>query len=365
MFYCRVISATVFLCMVGSFVSAADRDTSVEDIVAHHIEALGGRANIDKVKSTVVHAEYREGNFVMPGAYMAKMLPYYRTICDPNQPPGDVCEGYDGSAWEYYKEPGVVLRTVTAAAAAARHGLDLFDSLVDYKMHGTKVELIGAEMFHGKAAFKLHVTLADGFEKEMFVDKDSFLVVGDRRAAPVHAFGEAVRSENEIGDYRRVEAVMFPFLYKEVEIVSGREMNRLTIQSMEVNSKFTAASFAPPQFVRSPFQQFLENLYVQRTDPISVMWTYREFRAAHPDVDTRDGVEFIGYQMAKMKDFNGAVALLTANAADYPKSASAQYGLGRAYKAAGDADHARAAFRRALELDPGFKKASEGLQALR
>ena len=359
-----VIAAALFL-MFGSYVSTADRGRSVEDIVARHIEALGGRTNIDKIKSTVVHAEYREGSFVMPGAYMAKMLPYYRTICDPNQPPGDVCEGYDGSAWEYYKDPGVVLRTVSAAAAATRHGLDLFDSLVDYQAHGTKVVLTGEEMFHGKAAFKLHVTLADGFEKEMFVDKDSFLVIGDRRAAPVHAFGEEVRSENEIGDYRQVDGVMFPFLYKEVEIANGKEMNRLTIQSMEVNARFTAASFAPPQLIRTPFQQFLENLYFQRTDPISVLWTYREFRAAHPDLDTRDGVEFIGYQMAKMKDFNGAVALLTANAADYPKSASAQYGLGRAYKAAGDADHARAAFQRALELDPGFKKASEGLQALR
>jgi hypothetical protein len=47
-------------------------------------------------------------------------------------------------------------------------------------------------------------------------------------------------------------------------------------------------------------------------------------------------VEFIVYQMAKMGDFNGAVELRRANAADYPQSASAQFGLGRAYKASGD-----------------------------
>jgi len=39
-------------------------------------------------------------------------------------------------------------------------------------------------------------------------------------------------------------------------------------------------------------------------------------------------VEFIVYQMAKMGDFNGAVELLRANAADYPQSASAQFWTG-------------------------------------
>jgi TolA-binding protein len=76
-------------------------------------------------------------------------------------------------------------------------------------------------------------------------------------------------------------------------------------------------------------------------------------------------VEFIGYQMAKMGDYHAAIELLKANAADYPRSPSAQYGLGRAYKAAGEAEHARAAFQKALQIDPAFKKASDGLNALR
>jgi TolA-binding protein len=104
---------------------------------------------------------------------------------------------------------------------------------------------------------------------------------------------------------------------------------------------------------------------MERTDPVSVMFTYRQFRTANPALDTRDGVEFIGYQMVKMLDFNGAIELLKANVADYPKAASAQFGLGRAYKAAGDLENARVSFLRALQIDPGFKKASDGLNALR
>ena len=82
-------------------------------------------------------------------------------------------------------------------------------------------------------------------------------------------------------------------------------------------------------------------------------------------MDTRSGVEFIGYQMVKMGDFQAAIQLLRANAADYPKSASAQFGVGRAYNAAGDVKNARIHFQKALEIDPNFTKATDGLNALR
>jgi Flp pilus assembly protein TadD len=69
--------------------------------------------------------------------------------------------------------------------------------------------------------------------------------------------------------------------------------------------------------------------------------------------------------MVKMGDYRGAIELLKANAADYPQSASAQFGLGRAYGAAGQVEEARAAMRRAVEIDPNFTKARKGLDALR
>jgi hypothetical protein len=350
-------------CLIGS--SFAQHSLTVDEIVQRHIDALGGRAHIDAVQSTITHAEYHEGNFVAPGVFIAKMRPYYRTICDAREKVGDVCEGYDGSAWEWYADPGVTLRVVGAAAAATRHGTEFMDSLVDYSSRGTQIQLLPPDVFGAEKVYKLHVTLADGFEKDLFVDQKSFLIVGDRRSAPVHAFGEAVRSENRIGDYREINGVLFPFTFTEVEMASGKEMNRLTVQSMEINPRLSAGFFAPPPHSPTPLQAFLERLYMERTDPRSLMWSYREFRAANPDVDTRSGVEFIGYQMAKMSDFSAAIELLKTNAIDYPKSASAQYGLGRAYHAAGKMNEARAAFEKALQIDPSFKKANEGLNALR
>jgi hypothetical protein len=362
----KIFAATLSgLAFSVAVAAVAQQKLSVDQIVDGHIQALGGKANIDAIQSITYRLTYREGSFAIPDAYMAKMRPYYRTLGDPKNLKVDVNEGYDGSAWEYYSDPGVVIRTVGAAAAAARHGLEMIDSLVDYKSRRTQIDLVGIEPFAGQPAYRLHVTLADGFEKDLFVDPQSLLIVGDRRAAKVHAFGDEVKSENRWSDYRAVNGVLFPYSNREVEIATGKELNASTMQSITVNEKFDVSYFGPPQFERTPLQQTLEQLYMERTDPICVMWTYRGFRAAHPDIDTRTGVEFIGYQMVKMGDFKGATELLQANAADYPNSASAQYGLGRAYQASGDNGRAREAFAKALQIDPHFKRASDGLNALR
>jgi hypothetical protein len=301
----------------------------------------------------------------VPDAFIAQMRPYYKTIGDPKDKSTEINEGYDGSAWEYYADPGVVLRTVGAAAAATRHGTEIIDSLVDYKSLGTRIEMAGLETFAGNPAYRLHVTLDDGFKKDVFIDQQSFLIIGDRRSAPIHAFGSSVRSENRIGDYRPENGVLFPFTIREVEIGTGRELNSNAVQSIMVNEQLDPSFFSPPQYQRTPLQQLLEQLYMERTDPVCVMWTYRGFKAANPVLETREGVEFIGYQMVKMGDVDGAIKLLIANAADYPKSASAQFGLGRAYKAAGDFKNARTHFQKALEIDSNFKKASDGLKALK
>jgi len=346
-------------------VTAQEAPPSLSEILDRHVQALGGRNNLNAIHSVVKHLVYREGSFTIPDAFIARMRPYYKTIGDPKDTTVDVNEGYDGSAWEYYKDPGVVIRTVGAAAAAGRHGTEMFDSLMDYQDVGTRISLSGTESFDNKPAYKLHVVLADGFEKDLFVDQESYLIIAERHSAPVHAFGASIKSENRISDYREVNGVMFPFSVREVEIATGKELNSDTVQSIVVNQPLEPDFFSPPRFLHTPLQRTLEQLYEERTDSVAVMWTYRGFRQANPTTDTREGVEFIAYQMVKMGDFKGAIDLLTQNAADYPKSASAQFGLGRAHAAAGQPDEARVHFQKALEIDPKFKKASDGLNALR
>jgi hypothetical protein len=365
--------AVCILTLCGNVYSSAQDKISVEQIVDRHIQALGGIEKIHALHSLVIRGIYHEpgeipanGPALIPDAYQAFLRPYYEVIGDPADKNPEIREGFDGSAWEYYGDPGVVVRTVGAAAAATRHASEfLQDSLVEYGQKGSRIQLEGTEKIAAHNSYKLHITLADGFEKIIFVDAEKLLIVAERKAAPIHAFGSAVSTETRFSDYRPEGGVVMEHRAMETEIATGKVLNEFRTVTVEVNTLNDPEIFSPAPYKRTPVQQLLEQLYMERTDPVSVMNSYRTFRAANPNLDTRAGVEFIGYQMAKMGDYNAAIELLTANATDYPRSPSAQFGLGRAYKGAGDVEHARAAFQKALQIDPAFKKATDGLNALR
>jgi tetratricopeptide (TPR) repeat protein len=345
-------------------VSASAQAPSTDQIVEQYIAARGGREKIAALKSIVIRGEYREGEHVSPTATMALMRPYYKLVGDPDRKIGDVAEGYDGSTWEYYGDPGVVLRTVGAASAAGRHRARFDHPLIDYRRHGTDVQVLGTAMVGERPAYRLLLTLQDGFREEALIDRQTFLLLAERKAAPIHAFGEKVTTETRFNDYRPVEGVLFSFLTTEVDIGTGRALNEFRTKSITANHDYDPRTFSPPEFTRTPLQKLLEQLYAERADVGAVMWSYADFRRGLPNVDSREGIEMIGYQMLKMGDVTVAVELLKANAADYPRAAGAAFGLGRAYKTAGDIPRAREELQRALKLDPNHKRAADALKSL-
>jgi hypothetical protein len=361
----------LLFCALSAAVCQSPR-LPLEQIVARHIEAIGGIEKIHALRSYVKRGMYHEPGPFPPDTkpvarnYMAFMRPYYEVIGDPADPNPRLREGFDGSAWEYYGDPGVMVRTVGAAAAATRHTADfLQDPLVDYQEKGNRLQLERTERIGDRQTYRILVTLADGAQRNVFVDIESFLIIAGRGVAPIHAFGNAVAMETRFEDFRSVNGVLFPFRTLETEIESGKIFSEGRVVSIEANSVDDPAIFSPATRQQTPLQKCLEQLYMERSDPVAVMYSYRLFRRIHPEVDTREGVEFIGYQMSKMSDFKGSIELLKANAEDYPNSASAQYGLGRAYKAAGELEAAKQAFANALKIDSNFKKATDGLNALR
>ncbi|HET7453431.1 MAG TPA: tetratricopeptide repeat protein [Thermoanaerobaculia bacterium] len=360
----RTFAAGLLLaCAANSALGAAPRP-SADEIVARHVEARGGAARLAAIRTIIYRGTYREGSHVSDHAVMALMRPYFKLVGDPEAPIGDFAEGYDGSAWEYYGDPGIVLRTVGAASAAARHGMWIDGPFVDYRGKGSTIEVEGVETIGGRETYRLRLTMRDGFASEEFIDTRTYLEVANRKAAPIHAFGEKVSSETRFADFRPVEGILFPFRSEEVEIATGRVLNTMQWREIVVNRPLDPAVFSPPSIPWTPVRVLIDQLFQERDDVEAVRWTYEEFRRAHPDAKTDDAMQVAGYQMLKMGAGPSAVMLLSANAGAYPKSSGAAFGLGRALAAAGEAAKARAAFERALELDPKNERARKALAAL-
>ena len=361
----RYLALTAALFTIAA--SLRSQELSADAIVARHLQARGGAQRLRALESVIYRSgTYREGSYIGSGrAFMAMARPYYKIVGDPADTAADFREGYDGSAWEWYRSPGIVVRTVGAANAAMRHNLDPDGPFSDYHDKGSQIERVADATIAGRPVYGILLTLRDGARALYLIDQTTFLISAVRKAAPIHAFGAPVSTEERVGDYRPVDGVLFSFRSTEVEIASGKELNSMTWGTIETNKSLPAEWFSPPAFVRTPLQKFLEQVYYERADTSSVRWSYFAFRRAHPEIDTRAGVEMVGYQMLKMGDRDGATALLTMNARDYPRSSSSAFGLGRALIAAGDSTSARQEFTRALKLDPANKAAAAALASLR
>jgi|HubBroStandDraft_6_1064221.scaffolds.fasta_scaffold33971_2 hypothetical protein len=282
---------------------------SADSIVHRYIAARGGLEKLHAIHTIIYRGEHHEGNDPPHHAAMGLMRPYYKLVGDPEHPSRTFAEGYDGSAWEFYGDPGVVLRTVGAASAAGRHATTIDGPLVDYADRGWTIAVEGQEAIDGRPAYRLRVRMPDGFEQLEFIDTVTFLLVAERKTAPIHAYGAAVTSEEHDGDYRAVAGVLFPFSRREVQLGTSRVLSEVRWDSITVNHPLDPAVFSPPEFARTPPQAFLERLYAEREDTSAVRWSYFDFRRAYPDADIQSGLKFIAYQMLKMGDAPSATIL--------------------------------------------------------
>ena len=349
----------LFIAVVLALSPARGQLPSVAEIVSRHVIAIGGLTAVRALTSIAYTGVYREGGATLQ-ASQTYVRPYYEVV-DPHLEPA-IKEGFDGRPWEYYAEFGVVLRTSGPPAMATTHASEFGDSLVDDAAKGTAVDLDGVTSIEGRRAFDVRVTLRDGFVKHLYVDAATYLIIGSRQTAKVHAFGDRVTSQSLIGGYRRVGGVLLPTTFREVDLATGRELNRLTWTGVTVDRKIPVEFFSPPRFARSPLSALLEDLYAHRDDAAHDADELASFRRSNAGTNTEAGIEFIGYQILKTGVSASAVALLSANAREYPRSADAQFGLGRAYRVAGEERLAVAAFQRALKFRPGFSRAMQALR---
>jgi tetratricopeptide (TPR) repeat protein len=346
--------------------AAAPTSPPIEPLLERHVAALGGIRAIESIGSIVELGWYSEGDLRI-ATYAAQRRPFYRVIGDPRDPLGEIHEGYDGSAWEYYPDPGIVLRTVGDAASAARHAADFDDPLVQAEARGITLTPGAPAVLLGASELVVHATLPDGFSEDVFVNPTTWMIDAERRTVPMHAFGKRYSTIDALADYHRDGGVMRAHTFKEIDEDTGEILTQSTVTSVQVNPNLPVAMFLPPQWNRTPLQTMIQRIYDERDEARSVLDTYRNFSAL---VDIRadatgDAIDFVGYQCLKMGHPDTAVALLSQNVADHPHSAPAHFGLGRAYEASGHIEDARSQYLAATALDPGYKRAKDALDSLR
>ena len=241
----RSISLSLWLVAVATPAAAQD----VQSLVAKNLEARGGAAALDAVRSVSF-----AGRTIFPGDFEVDYHEW-RTIDGPN-PRGrivftfqglDIIQAYDGSGgWKINPLQG----RKDAERMSADESRQLADAstvtgpLLQASKDGSKVSYLGREDFDGTSAYKLKVIQKDGDEFVFWLDPDTFLEIKIDETRRIR--GAQVITETELGDYEKVAGVYFPMSIESWPQGQPNQRARTQIEKASANPSISNDLFDEP-----------------------------------------------------------------------------------------------------------------------
>jgi hypothetical protein len=234
-----IVLAAVSCLSVFSLAQTAD------ELVNKNIQAKGGIDKIKAIKSVRITGKLNAG-----GGFTAATV-------QENERPNLVREtfslqgmtavtAYDGATgWHIqpfggHKDPELIgedeMRGLLIDA-------DFDGPLVDYKEKGNTVEYLGHDIVDGDDALRLKLTLKDGDIIYYYLDPDTFLEI--REEVQQFIRGSVHESVSEMGSYKPVQGVMYPFSISQGSKANPAEQST-TVEKIEVNVPIDKADFALP-----------------------------------------------------------------------------------------------------------------------
>lgn len=221
-----------------------------QSLIAKNLEARGGAAAIDAIKSV----EF-EGQTRFPGDFNVDYHEW-RAMDGPN-PVGrvvyslqglDLIQAYDGAGgWKINPLQG----RKDAERMSADEGRQLADSswiggtLLQAAKDGSKVAYLGREDFDGTLAYKLKITQKDGDEFVYLLDPDTYLEIKVDETRRIR--GAQQTTETELGDYEKVAGVYFPMSIENWNQGQSNQRSRTSIVKATANPTYDPAIFREPK----------------------------------------------------------------------------------------------------------------------
>ncbi|MGB2988068.1 MAG: hypothetical protein WBE26_19540 [Phycisphaerae bacterium] len=220
-----------------------DELKTVDEVIAKHIEAMGGRKALDSVKTMRM-----AGKSIMGGGMEAPLTIEFKR---PNKVRVEFTfqgmtgiQAFDGkTGWFIMPFMGKTdpEKMSSDQVEAIEDQADFEGPLVDYKKKGHQVELIGKEEFEGSDAYKLKITKKGGAVEYHYLDAEYFLTTkmkGKRKFQ-----GTEIEYEIGFGDFKKVGGLMFPHSIQQGSMGAGA----MVFEKIEVNVKLPDDRFTMPE----------------------------------------------------------------------------------------------------------------------
>lgn len=220
---------------------------SVDELIAKHVEARGGSANMKAIDSLEFTGTLDlSGDWVAEFALVRKIRRPDRVRTEATLQGMTMVRAWDGrEGWAISplwgrKDPERV------SPDESKELIDIADidgPLVDAAGKGNRIEYLGTEDIDGTDAHKLRVTTKDGDVQYVYLDPDYYLVIRILYQRSVR--GARAEIETDFGNYEKVNGVYFPF-----SIDSGprgeAKTRKITIDKARANVTLGDALFQFP-----------------------------------------------------------------------------------------------------------------------
>lgn len=229
------------------FVSPLQAQT-VDQIVARYQERIEGAQRIQAIQTL-----RRTGKFYGGGGFEAKLKNESKR---PNKIREEFAFGgmvgvtaYDGrNGWKI--EPWQGKKDAESLSQEEIKSIvedaEFDDPLFDYQKKGNTVELVGSDQIEGTEVFKVKLTLAsNGDVRTYYIDADSCVPIKYEVKRTVR--GAEREFEVELGDYKEVDGVLFPFSTATgAKGSSSADKAQYAWERIEVNVPLDDANFVRP-----------------------------------------------------------------------------------------------------------------------
>lgn len=214
---------------------------TADTVLQHFVDATGGKAAYDAVKTRV-----STGTFTLTGKGINGAIKIYQaapakayTVVDI-EGVGKQEDGNDGkTVWELSSMTGARIKTGEEAASELRNSA--LDAHTNWKSYYKSAEVVGSENIGDKSCWKLVMTPNQGSPETDWFDKTTGLLV--RESATMDTPMGKIPVSADYSDYRKQGDLTLAF--KLTQTVAGQEFE-IALNKVELNADIPANRFDLP-----------------------------------------------------------------------------------------------------------------------
>ena len=236
------IIASAFIVLATSAASFAQ---TADEIVAKHIEAMGGAEKWKAIKAMEMNNKFSiQGMDIESKTVIVNGKSLRTDISVMGQ---EIISAVDGeTGWA--KQPAMMGGTGEpedmpgALVKESRKQLNLGGSLLNYKENGSTVELVGKEKLDGVDVYHLKLTEKSGDITNLFISTTNYYTL--KSAGKRNIQGKEIDAEVNYSNFKQVEGLTFPFTMETASPMGG--MMTIETDSIKLNPKVDETIFKKP-----------------------------------------------------------------------------------------------------------------------